>query len=298
MTRLPLRARTLGTLLALVLGTCLPAGGLAAQFACAPTGEPPALTATPGAYAPEAAFPEEGGTLTVFAAASLVDAFAEIASRLEAAHPGLEVVVETAGSQTLVTRLQEGARADVLATASTSTMQAAEESGLLAGPPIPFTGNRLVIVAPPDNPAGITEVADLAGEDVRLVIASDAVPAGAYAEQALCAYAGSAGAPSAFLEHVWRNVVSEEEDVRSVLAKVQLGEADAGIVYASDAAAAQRAGTTLTVVAFPAGVPTTAVYPIAPVAGGDVELATAFIGHVVGAEGQLVLTEYGFSPAS
>jgi molybdate transport system substrate-binding protein len=293
--RIP-RASFTGLLLTLILATGIPTGAGVAAFACdpaSPAASPEALTTT---SVPDVAFPDEGGTLTVFAAASLVDAFAEIESTLESAHPGLDIVVETAGSQTLVTQLREGARADVLATANTATMDDAAADGLLAGTAIPFTGNRLVIVAPAGNPAGIEDVADLANDGVHLVLAGQDVPAGSYAQAALCAYGGSEGASSSFLEDAWDNVVSEEQDVRSVLAKVQLGEADAGIVYASDAAGARRAGSDLTVIEFPASIPTTATYPIAPVAGGNVALANAFIGYVVSDEGQAILAEAGFSP--
>lgn len=285
-----------GILLALLLVVSRLPGVGAAQLAC--DAAPPAASpeATPARNAPPADFPDGGGTLTVFAAASLVDAFAEIAATLEAVHPGLDIVIETGGSQTLVTQLREGARADVLATANTATMEDAEADGLVAGAPVPFAGNQLVIVAPVDNPAGIADVADLANDGVQLVLAGEDVPAGAYALAALCAYAGDEDASSGFLDDAWENVVSEEQDVRSVLAKVQLGEADAGIVYGSDAAAARRAGTELTVIEFPPSVPATAVYPIAPVAGGNPALATAFIGYVVSDAGQAVLVAHGFTP--
>jgi len=289
-------------LMALALLTAaLPLGvhRASAQIACdVPATSPTSPAATPAPAIPDATFPEDGGTLTIFAAASLTDAFAEMEATLEEAHPGLDIVIETAGSQTLVTQLQEGARADVLATANTSTMQTAVESGLIDGTPLPFTGNRLVIVTPEDNPAGVESLDDLAQGDLKLVVAGADVPAGAYARQALCDYVTDGDAPDGFLDAVDANIVSEEPDVRSVLAKVQLGEADAGIVYASDAEAARQAGQALHVVEFPASVPTTALYPIAPVAGGNVELANAFIAYVLGDDGQAVLADYGFSPVS
>jgi molybdate transport system substrate-binding protein len=240
-------------------------------------------------------FPEDGGTLEVFAAASLVDAFAKVEADLEAANPNLDIVVETGGSQALVTQLTEGAQADVLATANTSTMNDAVEAGLIAGEPETFTGNRLVIVAPEDNPAGIASLDDLAGDDLLLVVASAEVPVGNYSRNVLCAYAASGSAPEGFIEAVDANVVSEEEDVRSVLAKVQLGEADAGIVYASDAYASALAGTPLTVIEFPEGLDATAEYPIAAVEGGDVDLAQAFISYILSDDGQATLDAYGFA---
>lgn len=296
----PRRGFTLALAVLIALaGTAVaaPVSMVTAQIACVPA-TPATAAASPVATAtiPTATFPQGDATVVVFAAASLTDVFAELETQLEAEHEGLEIVVETGGSQALVTQLQEGAAADVLATANISTMATAVDSSLIAGTPVPFTGNRLVIVTPSDNPAGITALDDLAGEGVRLVLANEEVPAGAYARQALCAWDSGEDAPDGALDAIGANVVSEEEDVRNVLVKVQLGEADAGIVYASDAVASELAGTPLNVVAFPEGVPVTATYPIAATASGDPELAAAFIGSVLSADGQSLLERYGFSP--
>lgn len=296
----PRRGFTLALAVLIALaGTAVaaPVSMVTAQIACVPA-TPATAAASPVATAtiPTATFPQGDATVVVFAAASLTDVFAELETQLEAEHEGLEIVVETGGSQALVTQLQEGAAADVLATANISTMATAVDSSLIAGTPVPFTGNRLVIVTPSDNPAGITALDDLAGEGVRLVLANEEVPAGAYARQALCAWDSGGDAPDGALDAIGANVVSEEEDVRNVLVKVQLGEADAGIVYASDAVASELAGTPLNVVAFPEGVPVTATYPIAATASGDPELAAAFIGSVLSADGQSLLERYGFSP--
>jgi molybdate transport system substrate-binding protein len=274
----------------------VPSLSRAIEIGCEPVvaGTPASATQVTSMESVPFPFPEGEGTLTVFAAASLVDAFARIEADLEAVHPGLDIVVETAGSQTLVTQLSEGAGADVLATADTESMSAAQATGLIAGTPIAFAGNRLVIVTPADNPAGIDALDDLAQDDLLLVIAGEDVPAGRYTRRAICA-TGDAG----FVAAVDDNVVSEEEDVRGVLAKVQIGEADAGIVYASDAAAANLAGANLPVIEFPAEIDTRSVYPIAPVAGGNVDLANAFISYVMSEAGQRTLAEFGFvSPAA
>ena len=280
--------------------------GRAAQIACDPA--PPASTSlaspvsTPVVASPvtssDASFPDEGGTLTVFAAASLTDAFAEIAGMLESENEGLDIIVETGSSQALVTQLQEGAEADVLATANISTMTQAVESDLIRGEPVIFTGNRLVIVTPPDNPAAIEDISDLTGSDLRLVVAEQSVPAGRYAREAICAWGSTGSAPDDAVEAIGRNIVSEEEDVRNVLAKVQLGEADAGIVYASDATASELAGTPLVVVEFPEGIPTTATYPIAPTTAGNQALADPFIAYILSPNAQAVLTGFGFSPVT
>lgn len=251
--------------------------------------------ATPTAHIlPDAAFPSNGGELTVFAAASLTDAFTEIAAAVEADHAGMDITIETGGSQQLVTQLEEGADADVLATADDITMLRARNSDLLAGEPMIFAHNRLVIITPADNPAGIASIEDLANDDVLLVLANGDVPAGRYATQAFCAYAASEAAPEGFIEAITDNTVSAEPDVRHVLTKVQVGEADAGVVYASDATASDLRGIGLTVIEFPAELPITVQYPIAAVRGGDEATANAFITFVLSDHGQHILRRYGF----
>jgi molybdate transport system substrate-binding protein len=293
------RSLSLVALILVLVAMPFMAGSAAAEVACGeatPATTPATTTAATPASIPEATFPDEGGMLTILAAASLTDAFAGMERRLEEAHPGLDIVIETAGSQTLVTQLQQGAAADVLATADMRWMETAIGSGLIEGAPVAFTANRLVIVASPDNPAEISTIDDLTGDEVTLILAGADVPAGAYTRRAFCDYAGGQDAPEGFIGGVNANLASEEQDVRSVLAKVQLGEADAGVVYASDAAAAAQFGTGLTVIEFPEGVSTNATYPIAPVAGGNTDLANAFIAYVMGDEGQRILADYGFTP--
>lgn len=243
---------------------------------------------------PSGSFPGEGGDLTVFAAASLTDAFNEIADTIMEQHPGVQIIIETGGSQSLVTQLEEGAQSDVLATANTSTMDRAVASGLIHGTPVLFTSNRLVIVTPPGNPAGIESIDDLGNEGVRLVVANPEVPAGHYAAAAFCAYASTDSSAARFVDTVNSNIVSEETDVRFVLTKVQLGEADAGVVYASDATASEISGVGLNVIEFPEGLPINAGYPIASVEGGDNRMANAFIAFVMSDDGQAILRQYGF----
>jgi molybdate transport system substrate-binding protein len=241
------------------------------------------------------AFPAEGGNLTVFAAASLTDAFEEMKANLEAAHPGLTITYNFGGSQALVTQLTEGAAADVFASAHTAQMTAAVEAGVIAGEPLPFVQNRLAIVAPAENPAAIEAPADLGQGGIRLVLAQPEVPAGRYAREAICAMAATAEYGEDFVGRVAANLVSEEEDVRDVLAKVQLGEADAGIVYVSDAAVA---GDDVVVVPIPDEVNILATYPVAAVADGNESLAGAFIAYLLSAEGQASLEKYGFEPVT
>jgi molybdate transport system substrate-binding protein len=271
-----------------------------ASFECpapaAPASPQPAPDAAASPVAVEAAFLAEGGDLTVFAAASLTDAFEQIEADLEAANPGLMITYNFGGSPALVTQLAEGAAADVFASANIAQMQAAIANGSISGEPVTFVHNRLAIVTPRANPAGISSPADLARPDLLLVLAQADIPAGRYAREAVCAMGADPGSYGEdFVARVAANVVSEEEDVRDVLAKVAIGEADAGIVYVSDAAAA---ATAVQLIDIPTEVNIVATYPIAAVTGGDESLANAFIAYVRVPRGQVTLAEYGFEPVS
>lgn len=281
----------------------LPAPVLAAQgttFECpapaAASASPAAMASPAAAAASTAEFPEGGGELTVFAAASLTDTFETIKADLESAHEGLSITYNFAGSQALVTQMTEGAEADVFASANTTQMDAAAENGLIAGDPVTFVHNELAIVTPADNPAGIDSPDDLGQEGLRLVLAQADVPVGRYARESVCLMGqDTANFGDGFVDRVAANVVSEEEDVREVLTKVQLGEADAGIVYVSDAFIA---GDEVTLVEIPSDQNVIATYPIATVTNGDAALGDAFIAYVLSDDGQATLEEYGFEPVS
>lgn len=215
--------------------------------------------------------------LTVFAAASLTDAFTALGDDYMAAHPGTTVTFNFAGSQDLVAQLQQGATADVLATADTKTMTAMADA---VGTPQTFAGNKLIIAVAPDNPKGITGLKALAGEDLKVVLAAPEVPAGKYAQQIL-EQAGVDVAP-----------VSLEESVKGVVTKISLGEADAGIVYVTDVSAA---GGKIDGVAIPEEGNVVATYPIALVtAGNQPQAAQTFVDYVLSSEGQQVLQSFGF----
>lgn len=263
---------------------------------------PVAATAGAAAASPaaamtmDAAFPDGGGDLTVFAAASLTDAFGTMKTDLEAAHPGLAITYNFGGSQALVTQLSEGAEADVFASANNTQMTAAQEKDLIGGEPVTFVKNQLVIVTPPDNPAGIDSPDDLGASGLRLVLAQSDVPVGRYAREAVCDMAqDTAVFGDDFVGRVAGNVVSEEEDVRDVLTKVELGEADAGIVYVSDAFIS---GDQVNQVEIPADFNILATYPIATTTDGDEALGDAFIAYVLSDDGQATLADYGFEPVS
>ena len=297
------RRAALGALGLALLGAPLPGSAPAralATFECAAPSvatQGAAVSASPTTpEVHEAAFPDSGGELTVFAAASLTDAFGEIKADLEAEHPGLTISYNFAGSQALVTQLAEGAAADVFASANTAQMTAAQEKGVISAEPVTFARNALVIVVPSDNPAGVDSPDDLGTPGLRLVLAQADVPAGRYAREAICEMGQDTAAfGDDFVSRVAGNVVSEEEDVRDVLTKVELGEADAGIVYVSDAFVA---GEEVQQIAIPADLNILASYPIATVSGGEEALGSAFVSYVLSDEGQATLADFGFDPVS
>lgn len=287
-------------LIASLIGATVVASPVRAQvetWECEPAAIPAASPKATPEVTPAAAveFPAEGGDLTVFAAASLTDAFEQMADDIATANPDIEITFNFAGSQALVTHLVEGgAEADVLATANESQMNAAIEGGIPVISPEIFVNNQLTVVVPSDNPANITSIADLGAAGIRLVLANPDVPAGVYARESICKVASSlaAGDPE-FLSEVAGNVVSEEENVRAVLTKVELGEADAGIVYVSDALTSGGAVSTIEI---PADQNVVASYPIGALS--DDPLATAFVSYVLSAEGQATLASFGFDPIS
>lgn len=231
-------------------------------------------------------------TLTVFAAASLTAAFTELGKNFEAANPGVTVTFNFAGSQALLTQLEEGAPADVFASASDKEMDAAIKGKFIAeGVKQVFLSNKLVVILPSDNPAGLQKLEDLANSGIKLVLAAAEVPVGNYARQALDLMSHSFG--SDFKDKVLANIVSNEDNVKQVVAKVQLGEADAGIVYTSDAVAAPDVQT----LEIPSELNVMAKYPIAPLLNSqNADTARAFIDYVFSAEGQAILEKWGFDP--
>jgi molybdate transport system substrate-binding protein len=231
-------------------------------------------------------------TLTVYAAASLTDAFTEIGESFEAEHPGMAVVFNFAGSQNLRTQIEQGAPVDVFASANTREMDTLMSQGFVAEDASKtFLTNQLVVILPQGNPARITSLENLAKPGLKLVFAAEEVPAGRYARQVLENLNSMFGAD--YQDRVLENVVSNEDNIRQAVTKVQLGEADASIVYVSDAVAAPE----LQRIEIPAEVNVIAEYPVAPVAGSaNSELATDFIAYVLSADGQATLEKWGFTP--
>lgn len=224
---------------------------------------------------------EVSPSLTVFAASSLAGAFTEIAEDVEQDDPGVEVRLSFGGSSGLVDQIAGGAPADVFASADTTTMDRAVAEGLVAGESAVFATNALTLITPPGNPAGITGLDDsLAG--TRLVVCADGVPCGT-AARALARAAGVELRP-----------VSEESGVTDVRGKVTSGEADAGIVYVTDAIAA---GAEVEQVEIAGAAADPNRYPVAVLAGADdPALARRFVAAVTGAEGRAALARHGFGP--
>jgi molybdate transport system substrate-binding protein len=248
----------------------------------------PVIVGMAGLLSALAAAPSSARTIRVFAASSLTEAFGEIALAFEADHPGTKVEASFAGSQVLRTQIEQGARADVFASADLEHASALAGAGLL-GPPRVFARNRLVVVVPGEA-ARVASLAGLARPGTRIVVAGPAVPAGRYAAEALRRLDGEGGLGPGFGARVLANVVSEETNVRAVLSKVALGEADAGFVYRTDAA---TAGGKVRVLELPAGV--VAEYPIGVLRRArDRQAAEAFVEMVLGERGQAILRRHGF----
>ena len=215
------------------------------------------------------------GPVTVFAASSLTDVFQTI-------DPDAEY--NFAGSDDLATQIKEGASPDVYAAASPRCPEELFAGGLIEQPRI-FATNKLVVIVPKANPAGIHSVADLAQDGVKLVVGAEGVPIGDYTRKVL----ENMGASD-----VLANVVSEEDDVKGVVGKVSLGEADAGFVYATDV---KPVADKVTTIELPDHAQATVEYPIAVVKGADdEEAARAFVELVLGPEGRQALAEAGFGP--
>lgn len=251
----------------------------------------PGATGTPGADAA----PRIGGTLTVFAAASLTDAFNEIKARIEGANPGTTIAYNFAASSALRTQLEQGARADVFASADQPQLDQAKRNGVIRDEGRVFVQNKPVIIVPANNPRNIARPQDIANPGVKLVLAAAQVPIGNYARQILDNMGRDPAYGSDFRQRALANLVSDEANVRQVVSKVQLGEGDAGIVYSSDVTPAVRGQ--LRVIAIPDNVSVTAQYPVAVVRGAaNEEGARAFIDYLVSPDGQRILEQWGFIP--
>lgn len=234
-------------------------------------------------------------TLSVFAAASLSDAFDDLGKQFEASHPGVRVECNFAGSQQLALQVEHGAGADVFASADERWMNYLRRRDLLRGGASVFVQNRLVVIVPKSNPARIDRLQDLARSGVKLILGAESVPVGAYSREAIRRLARSSGFPPDFGRRVLANLASEEENVRQVSAKIQLGEADAGFVYRSDVT--PPVARQVKILTLPDSCNVLSSYPIALLKDApNPGLAGEFLKLVLSPQGQGVLKAYGFIP--
>ncbi len=252
-------------------------GVVAAALAsgCGSSGESPPPTAGLSGTA------EAGGKIVVFAAASLKKSFTDIGEQFKTDNPGASVEFSFAGSSDLVTQLTQGAAADVFASADTNNMDKAAQAGLLAGAPVNFASNTLTIAVAPGNPKNITSFQDLTRPGLNVVACAPPVPCGSATQKVEQATG------------VQLTPVSEETSVTDVLNKVTTGQADAGIVYVTDALGA---GDKVTAVPFAEAADAVNTYPIAVLKGAEnPDLARKFVDLVTGETGQKILNQAGFA---
>ncbi len=262
--------------------------------ACASAATPASTTGVAAASATTAPAAEK--KITVFAAASLTDAFNEIADKFKQQNPGVTFDFNYAGSQQLRTQLEQGAVADVFASANTTEMHNAIKSELVvSGTQKTFVRNRLAVIVPKNNPGGINTLQDLAKPKLKIVLAAPGVPVGGYALTALNKMNADFGAT--FSQTVLANVVSQEDNVKQVVAKIQLDEADAGIVYSSDVT--PDAAAKVTKIDIPDKYNVLATYPIAVLKSApQADLAAKFVDYVLSPDGQAILQKWGFIPGN
>lgn len=259
-------------------------------------GATPATTATPavlGSPGPAPTAAPVSGAITVFAAASLTDAFNELGVNFQKANPNAKVTFNFAASSALRTQLQQGAKGDLFASADQATMDGAKADGSIDGPDQLFVKNKLVVIFPTSNPGKIGAIQDLARPGLKFVLTDKSVPIGSYARQALAKMAADPGFGADFDQKALANLKSEEANVRAVVSKVQLGEADVAITYASDVTPAVTKDVQSLLI--PDQFNVIATYPIAVVKGASNKAAAqAFIAYVRSSAGQDVLKKNNF----
>jgi len=233
------------------------------------------------------------GELTVFAAASLTEPFREIGKQLGQLYPGLKVVYNFGGSYALRLQLEQGTHADVFASDDVIQMEQGKKSRVVQGDAPVFIKNRLVAIVPLNNTTKIMTFCDLGKPGVKLDLANANAPVGNYSRQAIAKASAECGAD--FAQRTLKNVISEEENVKQVVTKLQLGEADAGIVYISDVTA--KVNKDVRTITIPDTYNQVATYPIAlTTVAKNRAMGEAFIAFVLSPEGQVLLRGHGFMP--
>jgi molybdate transport system substrate-binding protein len=233
--------------------------------------------------------------LTIYGAASLKGALDKAKVAYETANPGTTLTISTDSSATLETQIEQGAPADVFLSADTTNSKRLVDKGLAAGTAVTFAGNKLTIIVPTANPAGITSPKDLAKTGVKVIAAGDAVPITKYASQLVANLARESGYPPDFAGKYTANIASKEDNVKAIVAKIELGEGDVGIVYVTDA----KASTKVTTVDVPDTANVPAAYAgVVVIASRNPAAAQAFLTWFAGPDGQAILGTFGFLPPS
>jgi molybdate transport system substrate-binding protein len=276
-----------------LVATALLAVACSSTGSASPTVPAPSPTAAPSSAsnAPSSA----AANLTIYGAASLKAALADMKAAYETANPGSTLSISTDSSATLATQIEQGAPADVFLSADTKNPQALVDKGLAAGDVAKFAGNLLTVIVPTANSAGVQSPADLAKPGLKVIAAGAAVPITKYTAQLVANLAKLSGYPADFAAKYAANVASKEDNVAAVVAKVELGEGDAAIVYVTDA----KNSTKVTTIPVPdvANVPAT-YGAVAVKTSKNPDAAAAFITWLTGPDGQAILARYGFLPAS
>lgn len=232
-------------------------------------------------------------TVSVYGAASLHDALEAARNTYLATHPGTFLTISTDSSAALEAQIEQGAPADLFLSADTTNPAKLVSAGLAAGAPVPFAGNALALIVPLANPARIFSPADLGRPGVKVVAAGDAVPITAYASRLLTNLATLPGYPSGLAAAYAENVVSREDNVTAVVAKVELGEGDAGIVYATDALASKKSAA----IPLPEAANVRALYAgVVMKSSTNAAAAVGLLTWLAGPDGQRVLASFGFLP--
>jgi molybdate transport system substrate-binding protein len=278
--------RRFGALLVVLLIALAGCSSGAASSSSAPAS--PLASAPSSAAAGSAAAP---ASLTIYGAASLKSALDKAKVAWETAYPGSKLTISTDSSATLETQIEQGAPADVFLSADTTNPRKFVDKGLATGPAVDFAGNKLTVIVPTANPAGIKTPADLAKQGIKVIAAGDAVPITKYAAQLVANLAKESGYPTDFVAAYTANIASREDNVKAVVAKIELGEGDAAIVYVTDAKASTKVA--------PIGVPATANVPatyagVVVKASANASSAQAFLDWFAGPDGQAILAGFGF----
>lgn len=238
----------------------------------------------------------EAQPVTVFAAASLSEPFEDLAKLFRREHPGYELRFSFAGSQQLAAQIDQGAGVDLFASADERWMSKVVSRSLIAGAPHVFARNRMAVIVPANNPGQVRGLEDLSRKGLRIVMCALNVPAGYYSRQVLANLAGRPGFPGDYAVRVDDNLVSQEDNVKAVVAKVRLGEADAGFVYRTDVSKTVKRH--LKVLPLPDEANVTATYAIGVLGRApQPEGAKAFVELLLSPRGQAVLARHGFLPA-